>query len=637
MSSDVRVVCHIDMDAFYCQVECGLNPELKGKPIAVVQYNPSGGLEVPTLRPSDNRCDVTNAEYNSIIAVSYPARACGVKRLQGSSGQDAKKKCPELICVHVPTAHKKADLTIYRHAGQQVIAALQRVFSTNDCVMEKASVDEVFIDITKLSRKMLKELSLSEIDDLIKEAKNNNSIAGADLEEVKMGKNDIRCGHAPTSVDNQNTNDEKSNWLSRPRLHFGPDDLLLLCGAKIVTMLRKAVLDDLGYTCSGGIGHNKMLAKIASAMHKPNRQTIVPSGTVTDTILHSMPLGRVVGFGGKLGKQIEEICKVSTLGELWSFGASLGNRAFMMEKLSLTDEQTDVILSKAKGIDNDEVQNRTNTKTIGASKTFRNQRKILPSGLNDGTCATWFREIAHDLIERVQSEFLEHNRKPSTFVVGCNLIREASDTKDTVDWKGGGSISKSASYPPFKTKAEELAVLALSCLNKILLNVELPWHISYLTLSATNFVDVAEGTSSIESFLQPQQIQQTQQTQQIGDKCKAEVVPYSSSSASSSVSPPPKSTSSSSTSSTAAATVYSVTGMGDIDMAVLRELPLEIQLELMGQKKEKKNTFFSGNSGKPPAPSMTSMMSMSERMNQKRKRESKEDAIIRLGLSRKKS
>lgn len=43
MDKDNRVVVLIDMDCFYCQVEEKLNPELKGKPIAVVQYNPWQG------------------------------------------------------------------------------------------------------------------------------------------------------------------------------------------------------------------------------------------------------------------------------------------------------------------------------------------------------------------------------------------------------------------------------------------------------------------------------------------------------------------------------------------------------------------------------------------------------------------
>lgn len=36
---DERIVVLVDMDCFFCQVEVKLQPDLKGKPLAVVQYN----------------------------------------------------------------------------------------------------------------------------------------------------------------------------------------------------------------------------------------------------------------------------------------------------------------------------------------------------------------------------------------------------------------------------------------------------------------------------------------------------------------------------------------------------------------------------------------------------------------------
>jgi hypothetical protein len=36
-------------------------------------------------------------------------------------GLEAKKACPELQLIQVPIAHGKADITIYRNAGEQVV------------------------------------------------------------------------------------------------------------------------------------------------------------------------------------------------------------------------------------------------------------------------------------------------------------------------------------------------------------------------------------------------------------------------------------------------------------------------------------------------------------------------------------
>lgn len=38
-------------------------------------------------------------------------------------GDQARKVCPEVQLVQVPTAHGKADLTLYRDAGKQVGAS----------------------------------------------------------------------------------------------------------------------------------------------------------------------------------------------------------------------------------------------------------------------------------------------------------------------------------------------------------------------------------------------------------------------------------------------------------------------------------------------------------------------------------
>lgn len=81
----IAVVLHIDMDAFYCQVERSVNPALKDVPLVVIQYNPYGSLV--TLRPQDNRINLLDAQNGSIIAVSYEARKAG--RRKGIGGPSA--------------------------------------------------------------------------------------------------------------------------------------------------------------------------------------------------------------------------------------------------------------------------------------------------------------------------------------------------------------------------------------------------------------------------------------------------------------------------------------------------------------------------------------------------------------------
>ncbi|XP_066251858.1 uncharacterized protein DNApol-eta isoform X3 [Euwallacea similis] len=129
MSPTDRIILLIDMDCFFCQVEENLNPNLKGKPIAVVQYNQWRG--------------------GGIIAVNYPARDKGVQRHM--RGDDAKTHCPEIVLVQVPEVRGKAELSKYRDAGKRVAEVLQ-TFSSN---LQRASVDEAYMDITAIVEKRI--------------------------------------------------------------------------------------------------------------------------------------------------------------------------------------------------------------------------------------------------------------------------------------------------------------------------------------------------------------------------------------------------------------------------------------------------------------------------------------------------
>lgn len=107
---------HLDLDAFFAQVEQRDNPKLKGKPVSV------GGGE-------GNR--------GIIMTASYEARAKGVEI--GMSVVDAKRLCPELISL--PSYGTK-----YEAITQNIISHLLELLP-DDCV-EQYSIDECFLDIS---------------------------------------------------------------------------------------------------------------------------------------------------------------------------------------------------------------------------------------------------------------------------------------------------------------------------------------------------------------------------------------------------------------------------------------------------------------------------------------------------------
>lgn len=55
-----------------------------------------------------------------------------------------------------------------------------------------------------------------------------------------------------------------------------------------------------------GISHNKILSKIASAMNKPNNQTVVPVHAVAK-VMTSLPLKKIRNFGGGVGQKLEAL------------------------------------------------------------------------------------------------------------------------------------------------------------------------------------------------------------------------------------------------------------------------------------------------------------------------------------------
>lgn len=171
-----------------------------------------------------------------IIAVNYAARACGVTRHM--RGDEAKKHCPQIQLVRVPNVREKADLSKYRDAGKEVAVVLQK----NTNLLERASVDEAYLDITERVAERMRLVNSGQYV-LTPETLTNTFAVGHDILmnfvnhiTGSKGANDSQEDEEDEAIGNGDSMDEDSKI----------DNLKLLIGATIVNEIRAQVKAETG-------------------------------------------------------------------------------------------------------------------------------------------------------------------------------------------------------------------------------------------------------------------------------------------------------------------------------------------------------------------------------------------------------
>ena len=107
-----HIVMHVDMDAFYASVELRRRPELRGTAV-IVGGSPRG----------------------VVLSATYEARAHGVR--SGMSSTEARRLAPRATFL-------APDFDSYTAVSKSIVA----VFRSVSAVVESASIDEAFLDLT---------------------------------------------------------------------------------------------------------------------------------------------------------------------------------------------------------------------------------------------------------------------------------------------------------------------------------------------------------------------------------------------------------------------------------------------------------------------------------------------------------
>ncbi|MBS9334454.1 DNA polymerase IV [Fructobacillus sp. M1-13] len=115
---DHRKILHVDIDAFYAQVEMRDNPKLKTVPLGI------------------GRDPDQHHGHGVIATANYLARKAGVHSAMGSI--EAKRACPDLVFV-------APDFDKYRQISVQIHAIYHEFTDT----IEPVALDEAYLDVTE--------------------------------------------------------------------------------------------------------------------------------------------------------------------------------------------------------------------------------------------------------------------------------------------------------------------------------------------------------------------------------------------------------------------------------------------------------------------------------------------------------
>ncbi|XP_070150417.1 DNA polymerase eta [Polyergus mexicanus] len=428
-NSTNRIVVLIDMDCFFCQVETKLQPQHEGKPLAVVQYN--------------------QWEMGGIIAVNYEARSFGVTRHM--RGKEAKEKCPNIVLVSVPCLRGKADTSRYRKAGREVIEVIKKHCN----VIERASVDEAYLDITDIVDKRFITTNVSP-KKLISSLTNTYIVGYSEI--------------------NKNDEEERSEglltWISDSfkELHDTQAQKLAIAGV-IIEEIRASIYKETSFRCSAGISQNKILAKLACGLHKPNCQTILPEAAVPK-LYSTLPVKKVRNLGGKFGDVVVESLACNVMGDLLQYSLEQLQKRF--------DEKTGFWLyNLARGIDDEPVINRLLSKSIAACKKFPGKQAITSLEV----LKHWAEDLAAEVCERLEQDFEENQRRATLLTIFYHYYQNRSIVSQT------RSLVLN-SYKPDK--------IASQCVDVITKATQCP--VAYMGISASKFIPSKESGSFLKFF-----------------------------------------------------------------------------------------------------------------------------------------
>ena len=270
-----RLVAHLDMDAFYASVELLRYPELRGRPVVVGggrRHQPVEAVDPATGRVTRRFATLRGYAGRGVVTTAtYEARALGVHSALGL--MKAAALAPDAVLL--PT-----DFDAYRRYSRLFKEAVAQIAPR----IEDRGIDEIYIDLTGVEPPGHLPLPLA----------GEGWGEGLPLAGEGWGE-----GSPPAEEgDDQPESEVDAWWRARD----------------VAKALKAAVREATGLTCSVAVAPNKLLAKIASELDKPDGLTVLLPEDVPARIW-PLPPRRINGVGPKAAAKLDAL-GVRTIGAL---------------------------------------------------------------------------------------------------------------------------------------------------------------------------------------------------------------------------------------------------------------------------------------------------------------------------------
>lgn len=471
-NTPLLVIAHIDVNAFFAQLEqlrLGLSAE---DPVVCVQWN-------------------------SLIAVSYAARKYGISRMD--SLESARKKCPNLVPAHTAVFKKGDPNWSYREAGvlpnadnhkvsldpyRRESRKMMRLFRSQCDKVEKASVDESFMDFGRLIYAKAMELfpMLTQIPDDLKELL---PPVPTELPEALKFAGEIYY-----------TDEEDPNSIERDIKDW--DDVFVMMGSEIAANVRHLVEEQLGYTTSCGVSRLKTISKLASGFLKPDNQVSVRSSAIP-AFCENFEISDFWSMGGKTGHMIQ--LKLSTPSE----GTIKYIREnFTMEQLQERLSPDTLLLTQLYKMVRGELYTplnlRTDVKSMASSKNFRADSVKTVEDINQ-----WMPVFCGDILQRLQE--MDEESGILSGDTANKIIRRPKTVSIHFRSKEFQSFTRQCSIPLLSSLTKlndliykngiKLAQNALDSWNSVAHGELFP--MSHFGIAVTNFEEI-DASRSIDDF-----------------------------------------------------------------------------------------------------------------------------------------